>query len=221
MIHSQEIHDRDIKNAVNFRIGDNPSILNCIHDNEVNIAIYERDISAFANELTHLLDEHVEFKSSGTIESIVNDAREVMNPTKYPLLIRDISQLLLYFKEATEVNNFRLLLATVNTNMCRRFHTDVNDLRMLSTNSGPGTLWLTDDNINRVALNDCSDDVSMVIDESRIQQAATGAVVILKGAIYPQLETEAVVHRSPTIEESGEKRLLLRIDTNESLNLWR
>jgi len=221
MIHSQEIHDRDIKNAVNCRIGDNPSILNCIHDNQVNIAIYERDISAFANELTHLLDEHVEFKSSGTIESIVNDAREVMNPTKYPLLIRDISQLLLYFKEATEVNNFRLLLATVNTNMCRRFHTDVNDLRMLSTYSGPGTLWLTDDNINRVALNDCSDDVSMVIDESRIQQAATGAVVILKGAIYPQLETEAVVHRSPTIEESGEKRLLLRIDTNESLNLWR
>ena len=58
----------------------------------------------------------------------------------------------------------------------------------------------------------------IVLDESNIQQAKTGAVVILKGAMYPAKGTNAVVHRSPTIEESGATRLLLRIDTNEFLN---
>ncbi|MGK0427956.1 MAG: hypothetical protein ACJAUR_002072 [Ulvibacter sp.] len=41
---------------------------------------------------------------------------------------------------------------------------------------------------------------------------------MLKGAIYLSEGTKAVVHRSPTIEESVETRLLLRIDTNEFLN---
>ncbi|HAA11799.1 MAG TPA: hypothetical protein DCE41_08925, partial [Cytophagales bacterium] len=58
----------------------------------------------------------------------------------------------------------------------------------------------------------------LVLDADSIQQAETGAVIILKGAIYPKEGTQAVLHRSPTIEESGERRLLLRIDTDEFLN---
>ena len=42
-----------------------------------------------------------------------------------------------------------------------------------------------------------------------------GDIIILKGALYP--EANAILHRSPTIEENGEKRLLLRIDTYEAL----
>lgn len=45
-----------------------------------------------------------------------------------------------------------------------------------------------------------------------IQQAGTGDIVILKGALYP--DGHAIMHRSPTIEEMGAARLLLRIDTN-------
>ena len=55
-------------------------------------------------------------------------------------------------------------------------------------------------------------------DHTSSQPAAqTGAVAVLKGAIYPQKNTNAVVHRSPAIEETSEKRLLLRIDTNDFL----
>ena len=49
-------------------------------------------------------------------------------------------------------------------------------------------------------------------------QVPENGVVLLKGALYPKAGTRAIVHRSPTIEESGEKRLLLRIDTNDNLN---
>lgn len=206
-----------VKNK-NWEIGTTPKILKNIYQNDVNIAIYERDTSTLTSEINNLIAQNIEFRSSGDITTILNAIITVINPNKCRLIILDIQNLLYLFREITNANSFRLLLATINTNMCRKFHTDINDLRMLCTYSGPGTLWLTEDNINRKALGSCGDNECIVIDERRVQQAGTGSVVILKGAIYPQESTRAVVHRSPTIEESGEKRLLLRIDTNEFLN---
>ena len=43
-----------------------------------------------------------------------------------------------------------------------------------------------------------------------------GDVVLLKGALYPG--ANPILHRSPSIEELGKVRLLLRIDTNSFLN---
>ena len=100
--------------------------------------------------------------------------------------------------------------------MCRKFHTDINDLRLLCTYIGPGTLWLPDEAVDLKALQKGGDEQALVVDEQQIQQVSTGDVVILKGALYP--EANPILHRSPSIEESGEKRLLLRIDTNEFLN---
>ena len=102
--------------------------------------------------------------------------------------------------------------------MCRKFHTDINDIRLLCTLSGEGTLWLPEFNVNREALDTQKDNEDIVIDPSYIMQAPENSAVLLKGALYPKSGTRAIVHRSPTIEESGEKRLLLRIDTNDNLN---
>lgn len=218
MIPSQHIIEPNLKNKANWKIGTTSTILEQIHRKDINIAIYERDISALTNESNNLLKQDIELRSSGDIDRIIHDVVKVINPNKHPLIIQDIKELLQHFNATTELNNFRLLLATINSNMCRRFHTDINDLRMLCTYSGPGTLWLTDDNINHEALRECADNNQIVIEESKIKQAKTGSIVLLKGAMYPQSKVKAAVHRSPTIEESGEKRLLLRIDTNETLN---
>ncbi|MEO1513916.1 MAG: DUF1826 domain-containing protein [Bacteroidota bacterium] len=220
MIQSQEPTALAGKEAANWKIGTSPSILKHIHDKDVNIAIYDRDIGALTSEVNDLLAQNAEFKSNGDVDAIIDDISKAMNPKKYSHIIQDIKELLLHFEEVVHSKSFRLLLATINTNMCRKFHTDINDVRLLCTYSGPGTMWLTDDNINRKALSSRNDDECIAIDESRIQQANTGSVVLLKGAIYPQEETKAIVHRSPTIEESGEKRLLLRIDTNETSRFW-
>jgi hypothetical protein len=89
---------------------------------------------------------------------------------------------------------------------------------MLCTYIGPGTLWLKEDNINRRALvSSSSQDEDIVVNQNEIQQVEAGSALILKGAIYPKEGTRAIVHRSPAIEESGERRLLLRIDTNSFL----
>lgn len=155
---------------------------------------------------------------SGTVEEISNflDAYFTAELPEQKILLDDILGLLELFKQVSKTSSFRLLLATINTNMCRKFHTDINNLRMLCTYVGPGTLWLPEEAINHRALRAKRSD--FILDKNLIQQVDTGDALILKGALYP--ESKAIIHRSPTIEETGEKRLLLRIDTNESLNFW-
>jgi len=202
----------------NWISGETPSVLGSIHEREVNIAIFNRDIGALKEELNSLLRRDFEFRSSGDLDA-VSDA--ITNATDFidcPLVKQDLKDLLGLFSDVTKAKSIRLFLARVNNDMCRKFHTDINDLRMLCTYEGPGTLWLTEDNINRGAADCCDDDDCMVIDKSRIQQAKAGSVIILKGAIYPQEGTRPILHRSPTIEESGDQRILLRIDTDEFAN---
>jgi hypothetical protein len=200
----------------NAVIGTKPEVLQNIHLQEKNIAIYHRDISHLQSDINACMKGKIEFRKSGSFQEI-QAALECEIPNCYNL-IHDIMSLIKVFGELTENNTFKVLLSTVNSNMCRRFHTDINDLRLLCTYSGQGTLWIPEEFVNREALNSCGDNECILRDASQVQQVPTGSVAILKGAIYPKEGTKACVHRSPSIEESGETRLLLRIDTNEFLN---
>ena len=202
----------------NWELGQAPSILDSIHKRDVNIAIFNRHVNTMEAELDSLNKKDIEFRAVGDFDAVINAVANTVDLLDYPLIKKDIQYLLGLFRNVTKAQSFRLLLATVKSNMCRKFHTDINDLRMLCTYTGPGTLWLTEDNVNREAEDCLEEDDCLVIDNTRIQQAKTGSVIVLKGAIYPKEGTKAVLHRSPTIEESGERRLLLRFDTNEFLN---
>ncbi len=201
----------------NWIASDHAAVLETIHRSELNIAIYNRDLTLLKGELDQLLNSEFEFRTSGETSDILNDIRSAPTLNNLPQLKADLEDLFIQFRELTKAGNFRLFFATVRNNMCRKFHTDINDLRMLCTYVGPGTLWLSEDNINRAAENS-EDEELLVIDEDRIMQASEGDVLVLKGAIYPKEETTPILHRSPTIEESGQKRILLRIDTDEFAN---
>lgn len=204
----------------NWAIDRSPTILNEIHQEEINISIYERDCRGMLDEIAQLIELDVSIRASGDLQSILHAVADVVDPLKYSRVFIDIKKLLNLYQDVTQTQSLKLLLATVNTNMCRRFHTDINDIRLLCTYSGPGTLWLPDNNIDRNALASNKGNDQIVIDEEEIQHVPTGAVVLLKGALYPKEGTHAIVHRSPTVEESGSRRLLLRIDNNETANLW-
>lgn len=201
----------------NWSEGTIPSVLEHIHQNEVNIAIYNRDVLFLENEIHKLLQQNIKLNTCGTIETILSEIQQTLAIDEFQNVMHDIENLLHLFKKLTNTKTLKLLLTTVNTNMCRKFHTDVNDVRLLCTYAGPGTLWLKEENINRIALGAHRDNSAIVIDQTQIQQVKTGAVCILKGAKYQQKTTNAAVHRSPTIEENSGKRLLLRIDTDEFL----
>ncbi len=187
-----------------------------IHKRDINITIFNRDIVNISCEIEELVHQGIALRVKGEKEMILETLHKELN--QYLLLKNDIISLLNVFQNITTSKSYRFFLATVNTNMCSKFHTDINDLRMLCTYSGQGTLWLPNDNVNRKSLDACGDNEAIVIDEKEIKQAGTGSVLILKGAIYPKEGTKAIAHKSPTVEERGESRLLLRLDTNEFLN---
>ena len=207
-----------IKELENWVIGNCPTSLQKIHQKHINISIYDRDITHLSDEVKSLLARNAEIRISGDTNSILKQISSELNSNDFFLILNDIKGLLLQFEELSGAKSFRLLLSTVNTNMCSRFHTDMNDLRLLCTYSGPGTVWLSENNINRDALETYGDNETIVKDKSQINYAKTGAVVLLKGAVYPLKGTKAIVHRSPTIQETGISRLLLRIDANDFLN---
>jgi len=202
----------------NAAISNDANILQDIHIKTKNIAIYQRELEPLKNMLDQITEQSVECRASGTIKEITTSLNTYFTNElpEHKILLDDILNLLRLFEQVTKASSFRLLLATVNTNMCRKFHTDINDLRLLCTYAGPGTCWLPDEAVNQKALQKGGVNQEIVADEKLIQQVQTGEVVLLKGALYP--EASPILHRSPSIEKNGEKRLLLRIDTNEFLN---
>ena len=133
MIGLQKAVKADAKSIVNWQVSESPTILKGIHQKDVNIAIYERDINALTSEINHLIEQNIEIRTRGSMNDILNEITTVTNLSNDSLIIRDIKELLHRFEEVTKAKSFRLLLATINTNMCRRFHTDINDIRLLCT----------------------------------------------------------------------------------------
>ncbi len=212
MIPTNVLHD-------NAAIGNEISILHDIHLNTKNIAVYQRGIASLKEGLAKAAQMSIECRVSGTVEEVTLSLGSYFAnaPHLGEALLQDILDLLRLFEQVTGVSSFGVVLAKVSTTMCPRFHADHNELRMLCTYYGPGTLWLPDHALDRKAYLSGKGNKNILLDKKNVQQVDTGDVVILKGALYPG--ATPIVHRSPNIQENNEERILLSIDANESLNL--
>lgn len=200
----------------------NISELDIITRENVNIAIYDRaindELQSYIHQLTQTGFEPIRtmliIKDFDNIFDTHFEAHPNISTIGYQLLKNDIKELLAHFSEICNASQFKIFFGIVDTDMCRRFHSDMNELRMLCSYEGQGTLWLTEDNINEKALYDGKGNEEIVLRQNDIKQLSTGDVAILKGALYPECNTGGIVHRSPTIENVGQKRIILRVDSN-------
>ena len=113
--------------------------------------------------------------------------------------------------------SLRASLATVDTNKCRKFHSDHKTLRLVCTYAGPGTEWVDERDADRSAMGHddaCIDTANarIVRHGSRIRRAGPGDVVLLKGELFAGNRGRGAVHRSPPIEATGERRIVLTLD---------
>ncbi|TVQ51408.1 MAG: DUF1826 domain-containing protein [Saprospirales bacterium] len=189
--------------------------LSKIHHPESSFVHWQRNLNIPEAEYTTLSESNLSLKTEGTTKEIrAFIESELISSSFEPYyLIEDITFLLQTFSDLAESEKIKFFLSTINNNMCRRFHTDCNELRLLCTYLGPGTLVLPEDAIDRNALHTGKDNEEIIINEDKVIYAEPEDVLILKGSLYPGKAVRAAVHRSPTIEESGAKRLLLRLDT--------
>lgn len=107
-------------------------------------------------------------------------------------LVDEIADLARRFAMLMACTSLRLRLEVVETDACRKFHADQLCARLLCTLSGPGTQWIETGA------------------DTPIMQMAPGDVAIFKGRLWA--EEPAILHRSPPIAASGERRLLLVLD---------
>jgi hypothetical protein len=127
-------------------------------------------------------------------------------------LISFIKTIVSNFADVTDAPILGISFERVTGDLCRNFHCDMNHLRLVYPLLGSGTLWLSDENVRREHLGQGKNEL-VVIDQKNIFQVPKKTLSVLKGNGHPTGNNRAVVHASPAISNSNEKRILLRIES--------
>ena len=100
---------------------------------------------------------------------------------------------------------------------CRKIHADNVTIRLLCTYAGPGTEWLSEDDLVRSSLRPSQRDAeshnrAVIRKGGALRRCAPGEVLLLKGHTFPGNAGRGAAHRSPPLGSSGVARLVLKID---------
>ena len=128
------------------------------------------------------------------------DACGLPNNDMRDFMVNDISALVRKFSFISETEMVDVRLEHIDHDSCWRFHTDVVDLRLLTSYLGKGTEWVKPIHAQN-AINDQKQY------SGPIERLELNEVGIFKGK--RSLDTNGIVHRSPPVEDSGNSRLLL------------
>lgn len=114
-------------------------------------------------------------------------------------LCADVADLAARFTALMQVDAVRVRVEGVVSNACKKVHADHTDIRLITTYAGPGTDY---------APHGADSDGDICC----LERVPTGAVALFKGRTFAP-DHPPCLHRSPPIEGSGERRLVLVIDT--------
>ena len=195
-----------------------PNILTDIYQEENNIVIWQREISAtLKNSVNELLisNPNIQTTINVTPQSAFSNLNESLG-TSQNELSENIAELVDMFCCLFELKRTGLRLTALDRAMCPRFHVDRVPCRLLTTFQGAATEWLPHEFVNRTKLgpgsNGQSDRKSGLFQSQHdIQQLKCGDVALLKGELWEGNENAGLVHRSPALS-AGERRLLLTLD---------
>ena len=189
------------------RIGDGIDALRCIRSADVNLAIWRRSYPdvAIAEVILDAVDDVAMVQP---VEEIATTLPDDLATAGYPaaiarLLAADVATLASALATIVGVTRVSIRLDVVETDACRRFHADYVTARLICTYVGPGTQWLTA--ADAAALGE-----GATVDSLTVQSLSTGDVGMFKGKTW--VPDAPIVHRSPPILTTGERRLLLVID---------
>lgn len=186
------------------KISASPHVLSAIRGGECNLAVWQRASLAGLDALELDRIKDIRFASplgelEGALEAQCEKAGYAPENVR-TALVRDIANLADHFAAIMELDAVSVRLAIVTTNSCRKFHADYVKSRLITTYVGSGTQWIDAEDSARVARGE----------EPRATHTLNaGDVGLFKGKMWT--ETPAI-HRSPPIEGTDEKRLILVLD---------
>lgn len=199
---------------------DKPDVFTSIYEENINIAIWQRELSnALQHAVKSILEENT--TAASILAVTPNNCSEVLQEhfgtnKNISALSDDVTLLVDMFCCLFERKRAGLRLTILDRPMCPRFHFDRIPCRLVTTYQGVATQWLENDVIDRSKLGagnqGKSDETSGLFKNmSDINQLNQGDVALLKGEHWSEKEGFGLVHRSPAVVY-GEKRLLLTLD---------
>jgi hypothetical protein len=189
------------------RASDQGAILAAVLIPGINLAIWQRrDLVVVPDVET--LDAVHDLALTATTEELRAATQVALFEANYPpafidALADDIAMLGGKLSALLDCSTLAVRLEVIETDACRKFHTDYVSLRLISTYVGGATQWLDDQ--DAMALRD-----GAALSSLNVRSLATGDVALFKGRDWSALQ--AISHRSPPIASAGGRRLVLVID---------
>ena len=180
---------------------DHPSVFTDFFQEDTNIAIWRRELSADVKTCTRsLLAGNDNFRISlvTTSDNVITHLNESSSELKNSqALCEDIAELTDMFCLLFGVKQVGLRLTALDRAMCPRFHTDNVRCRLICTYQGMATEWLPHHLVNRGKLgrgnNGLADEKSGLFQNiNDIQQLQAGHVALLKGELWKDNEKRGV-----------------------------
>jgi len=199
--------------------GDEPEILTDIYLEEINMAIWERQLPApLQNAVDDFIKLQPTFRAAMTVtpQNVFSSLSECLSISSQSELSKNIAELVIMFCCLFDLKRAGLRLAVLDRAMCPRFHVDNVPCRLVTTYQGVASQWLAHQDVNRAKLGAGSEGLAdlesgLFKNNHDIQQLACGDVALLKGELWEGNENAGLVHRSPAIVD-GESRLILTMD---------
>jgi uncharacterized protein DUF1826 len=185
-------------------IAGNIEALDAIRDDEISIALWERELPSGFSKLN--LDGIADLRFTTDIHELHGSLDDALDEAGHrkgsprEALHSDIVVLANGFAKIMKADLVEIRLEHVITNACKKFHADYVTARLITTYRGQGTQWLEGDD---AANCNCGE-------PHEIQQMAAGDVALFKGRLCSS--QAPAIHRSPPIEGTGEERLVLVIN---------
>jgi hypothetical protein len=209
--------------------GNEPGALTDIYLEDVNIAIWQRELSTEVRESVEIfLKQNPGFQCSlsvspesafDSLSSRLGSSGFVSGSNSDNHLANDIAELVDMFCCLFELKQTGLRLTVLDKAMCPKFHVDKVPCRLLTTYQGVATEWLPHNLVNRDLLkpgplpssSSTQSANNTLYNDKDIQQLKSGDVALLKGEKWEGNENAGLIHRSPSVDNS-QARLLLTLD---------
>ena len=197
--------------------GKAPQVLTRIHEEGVNMAVWQRalpvhiaDFCALLFSLDEPLSQALSFElpDENTPPNLQGLAQRFCDLEGYTAFMADVCWLVSAYACLLGAKRVGLRLRALDKAMCPRFHVDHVPARLVTTYAGPGSEWVEEGVMDRQHL---GNDQAEGPDRTFIQQMSAGDVALLKGEKWQGNQGAGLIHRSPALK-TGERRLILTLD---------
>jgi len=184
-----------------------PDALSAILMPGINLAIWERKVAPEVPDVKTLAEIN-DISLTAEADQVGAAMILALKEAGYPAevigpLTADIAAHANRLAQLLVCDTLAIRLEVIETDACRRFHADYVSARLILTYVGPGTQWL--DNVAAIRLRN-----GAAVETLDVRNVSAGQIALFKGRKWSP--DGAIVHRSPPIADTGQRRLVLVID---------